>query len=1612
MNFKGIVGVMILFVTFNSFSSQTSFPVSSNSATYFTSEGCTENGISSAVAVVDFYYPRLLCNERIFAAEMKHDNDFFVEFNDNPVDTYTSLFKHLIIRDRMGYIADYTQRESARGTSLDAQMVTAVQEQVDTITGNYLKPLIAVQSTLVSEGVDRWIAGDIKNIIEAYALAEGNKSAWLAADTSRVLSDYPNLSTYNAALSAYEELDGTIKTSLTEITKVYGADRSIRNLLSHLNVKKLKTSQQLIDKLKKSDAFWDSALDEALSNLSDNDVLQKLSQNGVEYDGFKAQIESLKTQVKELNNQIKQLESSDTDSAKEQLLLKIKSHVKNLKTGDIANKNARRLKKIAERMGPALQGLVLASKFAFIVFDQQESNYLIKREHLQELQRSFSNQEITAAINQTLSYLDEIQGVSWSDSSGFSYITDNAGAIKTKVFDHIAEDVYGNVLKGSASIIFDIATPLASSFGMISQAVNSKLSLFGFALNTTFKIYEIFASDDQFIKTGARSVAAHRLAYLMWQHSQTQEGAQQVQSELLSHLFINYGYDQFYNAYYWMPGLNLGTSTWGVRVFVYGSLLSSAASGAEVAGWAGAIGAASLDLAHKYTSVYSILLQGMDKESTFDTYQDDYQKHSAAFNLLRAQQIDKASGIVHPSPQLNLQSLPVIVKEVNNGEYLALHIASKDLFQQISFLATGTNSSEYFGIGVSGNDLKQNKYRQVSASILHNQSNVNVNLDTVENRDTTLSQIDIVYYENSCDALNNCEFKYRHPDGKQPYRTSKPLTDIILYIKKSDFNNVSERKVTLFDDLRLQLKLRNANGSGFISEEIPLAELVQNSVAEKTITPSSLDVDSVLKYNLDSQTGTPLVGLHLSNALPDKNSPNNIKVGHRTKPWSIIRINPLHPTVVELYYGINASDYNATRVSTITGLNHLGEQALTHNLLQLVANNQLSAQVYAVYDSYIGNFSNFIGSSLNGYRSDLTEYAGKGSVKDYVMQQIVKSYVAQSQSFRESDVTYAIEEDLSGFLNVNTYGDDGRLVDYIMEITLPEGEGRDVNIPNGTQLYSPKYTFTAQANDQISLRYLLGTDVEAAKAQCWYQPYLYEGDSLEQSFIVLINDDTGEEATVDFSISDDCADLIFTLPESGTWQLKQYGYSYISATDPTKTVTENASFSATHNIVAGDPSRFGGNEQPNSSVAFIMPCRDCGNPGPYDRDWLGDNTDHLGKDYPAFVGDNVVAIADGEVYQIWTNISGFGGSNPSQPGGAIVIQHTKSNGDKFFALYGHVNNTTSLLVNDTIAAGQVIGTVGNYWVGTESGTENWPHLHFGIWDSSISFPTTKLGYGSVREFVDPVLFLKNETAIGNDGNNNGEPVLTATHPLNDTGITTCSNTMVDGLPCPLEGFEGQDAEYGRDVLAAAGQLQKVGAGPASFDLTKLDVNGNDLPPSATEWSCVRDNHTNLIWEVKTDDGGTRDRNNTYMWYSSDSSTNGGDAGYGEEGGSCPEVGQCNTEKYIERVNQANLCGIRHWRLPTRNEYLSLVDYSQGIPAKIPSEYFIEPTIVRYLVRDPVDVELAQEIDGQADWHIILYNSAYWGPFSYIKWEEKVRLVSDIPGLNESGSSLLEVRGKK
>jgi|688.fasta_scaffold398423_1 hypothetical protein len=114
--------------------------------------------------------------------------------------------------------------------------------------------------------------------------------------------------------------------------------------------------------------------------------------------------------------------------------------------------------------------------------------------------------------------------------------------------------------------------------------------------------------------------------------------------------------------------------------------------------------------------------------------------------------------------------------------------------------------------------------------------------------------------------------------------------------------------------------------------------------------------------------------------------------------------------------------------------------------------------------------------------------------------------------------------------------------------------------------------------------------------------------------------------------------------------------------------------------------------------------------------------------------------------------------------------------------------------------------------------------------------------------------------------------------------------------------------------------------------TKISNSGAELPDTAklgrgvNDWACTKDNKTGLIWEVKTDDAGLRDKDFQYSWYEPDSSKNGGFEGYQNANGYpdwCSES-DCDTYAYKNAVNKKTLCSAANWRLPTKNELRELV----------------------------------------------------------------------------------------
>ena len=253
------------------------------------------------------------------------------------------------------------------------------------------------------------------------------------------------------------------------------------------------------------------------------------------------------------------------------------------------------------------------------------------------------------------------------------------------------------------------------------------------------------------------------------------------------------------------------------------------------------------------------------------------------------------------------------------------------------------------------------------------------------------------------------------------------------------------------------------------------------------------------------------------------------------------------------------------------------------------------------------------------------------------------------------------------------------------------------------------------------------------------------------------------------------------------------------------------------------------------------------------------------------------------------------------------------------------------------------------------------------------------------------------------------PANTPLTAINDTGITGCGDfavTYTDGaydttgsgihnnnLDCSIQatvptqltdGYEvaatggdiiraGQDALYGRDVTH-----NDDTDGHAGFSYTQLDSNGTPLATKSTDysitpWSCVRDNVTGLIWEVKQPgDSGAQLRNTIfkYTWYNSTGINDAGEHGVGDTGvgtttgletnnaiiigfDQCLDSARCDTEKFVADVNSGSgICGSTDWRLPTKLELMSIVDNSIFLPS-IDTKYFPNFIGTNYWTSSPI-----------------------------------------------------------
>lgn len=175
-------------------------------------------------------------------------------------------------------------------------------------------------------------------------------------------------------------------------------------------------------------------------------------------------------------------------------------------------------------------------------------------------------------------------------------------------------------------------------------------------------------------------------------------------------------------------------------------------------------------------------------------------------------------------------------------------------------------------------------------------------------------------------------------------------------------------------------------------------------------------------------------------------------------------------------------------------------------------------------------------------------------------------------------------------------------------------------------------------------------------------------------------------------------------------------------------------------------------------------------------------------------------------------------------------------------------------------------------------------------------------------------------------------------PLNDTGITWAGEIPTgNNADCNSTTITSpQDCNTGRDVTHP-----DPTDGHAGFSFIKLDSSGTPLADQSvdyatTPWSCVKDNVTGLVWEVKNEIANDiHNNNNTYQW--------GGLTAIGYDHPNRKGIYyDPSWSDLVQGSNDEILCGFDNWRVPRVAELLSIV-YKGTVSPTIDVNYF--PNIV-------------------------------------------------------------------
>jgi hypothetical protein len=165
---------------------------------------------------------------------------------------------------------------------------------------------------------------------------------------------------------------------------------------------------------------------------------------------------------------------------------------------------------------------------------------------------------------------------------------------------------------------------------------------------------------------------------------------------------------------------------------------------------------------------------------------------------------------------------------------------------------------------------------------------------------------------------------------------------------------------------------------------------------------------------------------------------------------------------------------------------------------------------------------------------------------------------------------------------------------------------------------------------------------------------------------------------------------------------------------------------------------------------------------------------------------------------------------------------------------------------------------------------------------------------------------------------------------------------------------------------------------ASAQLFKISNQGGILNGSSSEFRCVLDDQSKLVWEVKLNTKGLQNKQNTYTWFNGQSGTSNGDYSH-----NCHWTQECNTQAYVDAIKNSKLCKQKKWRLPTESELRTLLVYGDE-DLLINQDFFKNTQLKSYWSSDQVNSDIAIDVP-------FFYGGSKGSDKSF---DAYVRLVSD------------------